>query len=371
MEAEDSAILRYAVKKLNDEIRKGAVNSQDAEEVDRTLFAALDEAVDISDELAPDDHEWFRQEVEKRRRVRRKMMVKIRRTHLRRWGRGFQLLDELLTHSEVLHAATEDCIGAWMLEDKSRYEDLLGIQGTLGGRALKCLLLLSLHSRACSISSEIRLLAEHGFPEAVKARTRSLHEIAVIALALSALGRVDTTVSDRYGAWAVAEARKESRAAVEQGGEPEPLTGDDAELERRAEAAWGSDFFRQNAWASPLFPGRRPPIPFSDIEKLVGMTHMRGYYMAGNDAIHAGPKALTNRVRFRNKSIFPTVSEVQHETVRHFLAVTAITLSDVCVTVCDVVASITHDYDLLAGVKIIRDVTGRVVDEFKRDGMRA
>lgn len=47
--------------------------------------------------------------------------------------------------------------------------------------------MLSLHSRACSISSDIRLLAEHGFPAALKARTRGLHGLAVIALAVRPL----------------------------------------------------------------------------------------------------------------------------------------------------------------------------------------
>jgi hypothetical protein len=101
------------------------------------------------------------------------------------------------------------------------------------------------------------------------------------------------------------------------------------------------------------------------------MTHVRGYYMAGNDAIHVGPSALTGRARFRNGAIFPTTSEVQHETVRHFLAVVAITLSEVCVAACKTVASITHDFDLLSGIKVIRNVVDRTVGEFKQNGTRA
>jgi hypothetical protein len=65
MEMEESVILQYAVKKLNDEIRRGAVDGQDTEQVDRTLFVAVDEAVEMSDKLAPSVHEWFDREVEK------------------------------------------------------------------------------------------------------------------------------------------------------------------------------------------------------------------------------------------------------------------------------------------------------------------
>ncbi|MEU9537663.1 DUF5677 domain-containing protein [Streptomyces mirabilis] len=373
MEPEDSALLRHAVNKLNEEIRKGSFTKQDEDRVDSALLEALDEAIDLSAELTPEDHEWFLREMEKRRRVRKKMMAKIRRTHLRRWGRGLLLFDEALTASEVLNAGIEDAIGTWTLENKTSIsqEDLLGVQGTLGGKALKCLLLLSLHSRACSISNEIRLLAEHGFPEAVRARTRSLHELAVISLALCALGQVDTSVSDRYGAWTLAEARKESRTTSALGGTPEPLDVSEAEMERRAESAWGSDFFRQNGWAAPLFPGRRPPIPFSEIEQLVGMDHRRSYYMAGNDAIHAGPSALMRRLQLRNGSVFPTLSEVQHQTIRHFMAVAVITLSEIGTAACRVAASITGDFDLLSGVKVVRDTEENAVAEFKNDGMRA
>ncbi|MFD3731462.1 DUF5677 domain-containing protein [Streptomyces sp. NPDC058632] len=373
MKPGDSVLLRHAVKRLSEEIKKGSLSEGDEDELQVALLVALDEAIELSRELAPEDHGWFMREIEKRRRVRNKMMAKIRRTHLRRWGRGFRLFDEALTASEVLNAGIEDAIGAWVLESEpSIYrEPLLGVHGFLGGKALKCLLLLSLHSRACSISNEIRLLAEHGFPEAVRARTRSLHELTVISLALCTPGQGETNVSDRYGAWTLAEARKESRTISERGGTPVPLDEAEAEMERKAEAAWGSDFFRQNGWAAPLFPGRRPPIPFSEIEKLVGMENRRNYYMAGNDAIHAGPSALMNRLRLRNGSIFPTLSEVQHQTIRHFTAAALINLSDIGVTACRAVASITGDFDLLSGVKVVHDAEERAVEEFKNDGMRA
>ncbi|MEU6326000.1 DUF5677 domain-containing protein [Streptomyces sp. NPDC047049] len=373
MKPEDSALLRHAVNKLNEDIAKGSFTKEDKDEVGSALFAAMNEAIKLANELTPEDHNWFLREIEKRRRARKKMMAKIRRTHLRRWGRGLILFDETLTASEVLNAAIEHTIGTWTLEHQKSIpkEALLGVQDALGGKALKCLLLLSLHSRACSISNEVRLLSEHGFPEAVRARTRSLHELAVITLALSLQGPMTTNVSDRYGAWTVAEARKAARTVEAQGGAPEPLEESDAEIERRAEAAWGSDFFRQNGWAAPLFPGRRPPIPFAEIEKLVGMEHMRGYYMDGNDAIHAGPSALVNRLQLRNGSAFSTVSEVQHQTIRHFMAVAVITLSDVGAAACTAVASLTGDFDLLCGVKVVRDAEDHAVSEFKSDGMRA
>ncbi|MBV1940702.1 hypothetical protein KUF83_29650 [Streptomyces sp. BV286] len=373
MKPEDSALLRYAVNKLNEEIGKGSFTSQDEDETGKALLLAMDEAIGLAHELTPDDHNWFLSAIAKRHRVRKKMMAKIRRTHLRRWGRGLLLFDDVLATAEVLNTAIQDAIGEWVVDNEPsiKRSSLLGVQGILGGKALKCLLLLSLHSRACSISNEIRLLAEHGFPEAVRARTRSLHELGVITLALSVHGQADTSVSDRYGAWTLAEARKEARAVASQGGTPDPLDEQEAELERRAAATWGNDFFKQNGWAAPLFPGRRPPIPFSDIEQLVNMEHMRGFYMAGNDAIHAGPSALMNRLRLRDGSVFPTVSEVQHQTVRHFLAVAVIALSDLGSTVCRVVASITGDFDLLTGVKVVRDAEDRTVLEFENDGMRA
>lgn len=369
MNPEDSALLKYALGEVNGAISRGELGND--EEVNNALLCAIEEAVDKSDELTPEDHSWFRRKIEEWRPIRRKRLAKVRRANLRRWGRGFRLYDKCVVTSEVLNKMLEDCIGAWVLDDESMMHDnLLGVEGAMGGKALKCLMMLSLQSRACSIANEIGLLSEHGYPEAVMARTRSLHELAVIANALSAHGQADTAVSDRYGAWTVAEARKEARVLSALGMVPEQLSESEAELQARAEVAWGRDFFKQNGWASPLFPGRRPPIPFSDIEKLVGMDHMRSYYLAGNEAIHAGPSVLTGRARFRGGAIFPTSSEVQHEITRHFLAVAAITLSEVCIAACKSISSITGDFDALFSLKAMRDAAEQARGEFERGGMR-
>ncbi|QGV79900.1 DUF5677 domain-containing protein [Streptomyces ficellus] len=371
MDPEESALLRYAAGKVNSAIANGEFTADDDDRVSATLLSAMAEAVSNSTEITPADHKWFQRRIHKRRHSGAAYMGKVRRSLLKRWGRGLRLYDQTLIAAEVLNEALEDCIGAWILSDDcAQPEKLLGVEGAMGGRSLKCILMLSLQSRACSVAHEIRLLAERGFPEGVMARSRSLHEFAVIAAALSSLGLVDTSVSDRYGAWTVAEARKADRVIAGQGGTPEPRGQSGAELETRAEATWGSDFFKQNAWATPLFPNRRPPIPFVDIEKHVGMDHMRSYYLAGNEAIHAGPSALTDRTRFRNGSIFPVSSEVQHETVRHFLAVALISLTDVSIEACKAVASITQDFDLMFAVKVISDASEEAVEEFRQGGMR-
>ncbi|MFI7093427.1 DUF5677 domain-containing protein [Streptomyces lydicus] len=371
MEADDSKLLQFAVKEVNRGIQRGDYSKHNESQMEEALTQAFDVAVEQSRDLTPEDHRWFERAMERWQPTRRKMMGKVRRSNLRRWGRGFQLYSDCVIASEVMNHMLEDCIGAWIRSDESAVnEALLGVDGVMGGRGLKCLTMLSLQSRACSISNEIALLAEHGYPEAVKARTRSLHELAVTARALSGLGLTDTTVSDRYGAWTVAEARKESRARSMMGFTPDPLPEDDAALEQRAKDSWGNDFFKQNGWASPLFPGRRPPIPFSDLEKLVSMDHMRTFYLAGNDAIHAGPSALNSRARFRNGAIFHTSSEVQHETTRHFLAAAAITLSEICNATCRVIAYITQDFDATFAVKAVRDAVELARLEFKADGMR-
>ncbi|MFI1099231.1 DUF5677 domain-containing protein [Streptomyces melanogenes] len=371
MDPEQSKLLRFALDAVNTAIANGEFTASDDVKVNSALMAAIEEAIGRADVLAPEEYAWFTQKVRHHTRTRGIFLRRVRRSHLKRWGRAFQLFDRSLSTAVVLNSALEDSIGRWITDDETpRPEFLLGVDGALGGVELKCLLLLSLQSRACSISHEIRLLVEHGFPEAVVARNRSLHELAVIAESLSHRGPSDTEVSDRYGAWTVAEARKDARLAADQGLPYEPLAGADAELERRAEATWGRDFFKQNGWASPLFPGRRPPIPFSDIEKITGMDHRRSYYAAGNEAIHAGPTALAERARFRNGSIFPTASEVQHDTVRNFLAVAAMTLSQVSIESCRAISYLTEDYDALFAVKPIVDAVDATVNELKNGGMR-
>ncbi|MGW3057929.1 DUF5677 domain-containing protein [Streptomyces goshikiensis] len=371
MDPENSKLLRFALDAINAAIANGEFTADDDSKINSALMGAIEEAINRSDSLTPDDRAWFARKVERRTRAKMTFLQRTRRSHLKRWGRAFRLFDHTLVTAEVLNSTLEGSIGHWILDDEiPRAPFLLGVDGSMGGKELKCLLLLSIQSRACSISHEIRLLAEHGFPEAVVARDRSLHELSVIAESLSQHGPIDTEISDRYGAWTVAESRKAARLAADQGWPHVPLSGSDAELERRAEASWGRDFFKQNGWASPLFPGRRPPIPFSDIEKLTGMDFRRGYYAAGNDAIHAGPTALTDRARFRNGAIFPTASEVQHETVRNFLAVAAMTLSQVSIEACKVISCLTEDYDTLFSVKAIVDAADATVAELKSGGMR-
>ncbi|MFD8097468.1 DUF5677 domain-containing protein [Streptomyces malaysiensis] len=368
---ENSEILKYALEEVNGAIRRGELVAGDDEGMNEAVVQAVENAVERSELLTPTGHAWLRRKIEEWRPVRRKKMAKVRRANLRRWGRGLRYYENCIVTSEVLNKMLEDCIGAWVLNDRSVIsENLLGVEGVMGGKGLKCLTLLSLQSRACSIVNEIGLLSEHGYPEAVMARTRSLHELAVVAHALSAHGLADTSVSDRYGAWTVAEAKKEWRVLSGLGMDPDALSGIDAELQVCAEATWGSDFFKQNGWASPLFPGRRPPIPLSDIETLVGMNHMRQYYLAGNDAIHAGPRALAGRSRFRGGAIFPTSSEVQHETTRYFLAVSAITLAEICAAACEVVSSITEDFDALFALKAMGDAVEQARGEFESGGMR-
>ncbi|MFC8237565.1 DUF5677 domain-containing protein [Streptomyces sp. NPDC057284] len=373
MDLESSALLKFALDAVNSAIARGEFTAQDDEQVSNALLQAMTQAIEQSRELTPGNHERFRRSIEKRKPIRQRSMAKVRRSNLRRWGRGLRYYTNCLATAEAMNKMLEDCIREWVRGDSTvmQKERLLGVKNTMGGRPLKCLTMLALQSRACSIGNEIFLLAEHGFSEAVKARTRSLHELMVIADSLSVRGEGDTVVSDRYGAWTVAEARKELRALSALGVTTEPLSGQDAELEKRAEAAWGTDFFKQNGWAAPLFPGRRPPIPFSDIEKLVGRDHRRGYYLAGNDAIHAGPSALTSRARFRDGAIFPTINEVHHETTRTFLAVAAITLSDVCIAACKAIASITEDFDVLFAIKTMKDAVEMARAEFESGGMRA
>ncbi|MEO8327462.1 MAG: DUF5677 domain-containing protein, partial [Nitrospirota bacterium] len=58
---------------------------------------------------------------------------------------------------------------------------------------------------------------------------------------------------------------------------------------------YGKRYSQHYGWASYIFP-KHPRVGFAAIEKNVGLDHMRPYYKWASQNIHAGSKALRNRL---------------------------------------------------------------------------
>jgi hypothetical protein len=152
--------------------------------------------------------------------------------------------------------------------------------------------LLALHARACLILIETHALMVQGFPFGAWARTRSLHETAVIATVLSKFGR-DPGLDDlgeRFMHHALTDELRDLELAVRTGFEV------DAEIleevrRRRQELIdrYGRGYAKDYGWARPLFPDldTKGRVTFAELENLADSGLLRLDYRIGGHQIHA------------------------------------------------------------------------------------
>jgi hypothetical protein len=154
-------------------------------------------------------------------------------------------------------------------------------------------LLTRLHARACQVADEILCLLSSGFADGAMARWRTLHEIAVVALFLKDGG---DNLAVRYRDHDAVEsfaATKDYMACSERLGY-EPIS--EAEF-RAAESArdeavrrHGDPFKHRYGWAAQALDKKDPT--FSDIEKAVGIDHLRAHYRMASHNVHSNPKGV-------------------------------------------------------------------------------
>ncbi|MDR7664674.1 DUF5677 domain-containing protein [Methanosarcina sp. Z-7115] len=153
------------------------------------------------------------------------------------------------------------------------------------------LALTRLHAKACLVSQEIAILMKHGYASGAHARWRSLHEIAVTALFIKEHGN---EVAERYLNYRYIEsyyamrqykvhAKKLNYEPLEEEEEENTTSVKNFFVEK-----YGSSFENPYGWASKELNKPRPT--FADIEKSVGVDHMRPYYKMASNAVHADSK---------------------------------------------------------------------------------
>ena len=117
--------------------------------------------------------------------------------------------------------------------------------------------LLALHARACLVLAEVHGLMVRGFPLGAWARTRSLHETAVIASILEVHGREPglEDLGERFLRHAVIDEAHDLELAARSGIEvdDELLTFVCAERDAVI-AQYGTAYAKDYGWARPLFP---------------------------------------------------------------------------------------------------------------------
>jgi hypothetical protein len=152
--------------------------------------------------------------------------------------------------------------------------------------------LLALHARACLVLAEVHSLMVHGFPFGAWARTRSLHESAVIAQLLSNYGREPGTddLGERFLLHAVIDEARDLELAVRSGVDVDDEVLGTVRAERsRVVARFGRGFAKDYGWALPLFPslGANGRVTFDRLEDLADSGLDRLDYRVGGHHVHS------------------------------------------------------------------------------------
>lgn len=171
--------------------------------------------------------------------------------------------------------------------------------------------LTRLHGRACQVGHEILTLLKSGYADGANARWRTLHEINVISYFIKKHGN---DMAERYLLYDYIESYRSISDYLhntELYEKHEAILGDELlsqdEMERvewtkdELCARFGKEFSREYGWAA----GGTGKITFKDLEREVGIDHLRPYYKMANISIHAGPKGIQFSLGSPNNNIIP------------------------------------------------------------------
>ena len=151
---------------------------------------------------------------------------------------------------------------------------------------------------ACRVAKEINSLLWYGFPEGALGRWRTLHEISLIALLVATS---DRSLAERYEAHLVIQHHKMmERSAELYKSQGFPPSAELPEIQRAIGAErrrliekYGARFKNDYGWAEPEVSGKGNRGPrIDDIEKNLGMGHMRLVYAIASDQIHSNPGSV-------------------------------------------------------------------------------
>jgi hypothetical protein len=157
--------------------------------------------------------------------------------------------------------------------------------------------LTRLQARACQVSEETMTLLSHGYPEGAMARWRTLHEIVVV---MSFLADGDEDLAQRYLRHVAIQSRdgaRKYRAACERLDVQPPSDDEQAEVDAEClalEERYGKSYRRQYGWAAARLNKQQPT--FADIERAVGIDHLRPYYWHASHRVHPNAHGILQRL---------------------------------------------------------------------------
>lgn len=168
--------------------------------------------------------------------------------------------------------------------------------------------LVALQARASLVMLEVHSLIEAGHPMGAWARTRSLHETAVIGVVLSKFGREEgfEDLGERYLEHGVVDQARDVHLAVQGGIEIDPEIIAAVDNERtRVIARFGAGFGKDYGWARPLFPSQpaKSRVTFRDLEEIAESGLDRFDYRMGGHHVHSSSWTLALNALERGGSV--------------------------------------------------------------------
>src|SRR6266545_435175 len=177
--------------------------------------------------------------------------------------------------------------------------------------------LIGLYARACRIAHEVHHLLSGGFSFGALARSRTLHELAVITIVIADYGREEehADLANRFlqHAWIAryrdAKVYQENREALGQ----EPFSDEDMALMQEQHdlliAQYGAAYGKQYGWAMGL-DGQPSPPDFKRLERLADLSHVRWHYKQQSHEVHADASGWESNVLEHNGQPYLTTDHV-------------------------------------------------------------
>ncbi len=154
-----------------------------------------------------------------------------------------------------------------------------------------------LYARGCQVGFEILLLLRNGFADGAHARWRTLHEICVEARLISQNGNnvaeqflLHSQISNYQEAELYQKYYQVLGYAPPDQVEIDTTKGIRDELINR----YGKSFVGNYGWAAQILNMKRPT--FVDLERIVGLDHLRPFYKLANANVHSGSKGAMFRL---------------------------------------------------------------------------
>jgi hypothetical protein len=171
--------------------------------------------------------------------------------------------------------------------------------------------LTRLHARGCLIANEVLVLLKSGYPDGAHARWRTLHEIAVTSLFISKHGNDAAEPYLYYNHIESYKAACVHRDFYKGRGEEPPSDDEIARLKKIRDDLCKSDRFGANfkelyGWALKVLRKNRTNI--AELEKSIGLDHLRPYYKLASNSVHSDTKGVMFKLAQVNASYKPLLT---------------------------------------------------------------